>query len=131
NGARLSLQGMTEGNGRVRLGVLHVRDGGKTLIFDPERAAPAGAASLAAQHLNTAGTVVDFGPVRTNGSVNIRRDGRDWVLQTFPRDRAFSVELSSARFGRPATVQAPGGTVATVSPAANGAYWRLPLNGAR
>jgi len=57
--------------------------------------------------------VIDFGSVRTDGSVSIHRDGAEWVLQTWPRERNFVVELSGARFG--------GGR----------GWWRLPLTGAR
>ena len=44
--------------------------------------------------------VLDFGPVRTDGSVFLHRDGPDWVLRPFPRDRPFTVE-SKRRALRP------------------------------
>ena len=113
-GARLTLQGVADGHARVRLGVLHVRDGGKTISFDPETGAGSDLAALQAQHLNQAEKVVDFGSVHTNGSVSIRREGNEWVLQTLPRDRAFVVELDAKHFGQPRRVQSTGGT-ATMS----------------
>ncbi|MBV9471233.1 MAG: hypothetical protein JOZ57_18490 [Abitibacteriaceae bacterium] len=131
NGGRVAMEGTNDGHGRVRLGVLHVRNAGKTLSFDPEPVTATVTPDLHHQHLNDAATVVDFGPIRTNGSVLVRREGREWVLQTLPRDRDFVLELSSQRFGKPQQVRSLDGTAQSVVPVTQGNYWRLPLNGAR
>jgi hypothetical protein len=128
-GARVALQGAGDGRGRIRLGVLSVRDGGKTLSFTPEPETPGDQRFLL--HLNADEAPVDFGPVRTNGSVQIRREGTEWVLQTFPRARAFTVELSAHRFPPPALMRSPGGAAAGAGVSAGKDWWTLSLNGAR
>jgi hypothetical protein len=82
-------------------------------------------------HLNEAGKVIDFGAVRTNGSVLVRLEGNEWVLQTLPRDGNFTLELNAQRFGAPAPIRCLGGATETVKPEWRGAWWRLRLNGAR
>lgn len=140
-GGRVSLEGADDGKGRIRLGVLRVRDGGATISFEPERAAPDDRAKLYRRHVNEAGKVIDFGPLRTNGSVLLRREGSGknaaWVLRALPRKGDFTVQLSAARFGKPASVRCTGGVTPTVVPqsvrskARGGGWWRLPLNGAK
>ena len=110
---RPALAGATDRHGRLRLGVLHVSDGGKTLRFEPEHDTGPEHLQLYREHLNETGRVIDFGSVRTDGSVSIHREGAEWVLQTWPRERNFVVELNGARFG--------GGR----------GWWRLPLTGAK
>jgi len=111
-GGRLALLGKSDAQSRVILGTLHVAPGG--LTFTP---APPDAATPAAP-VNQSGRVLDFGTVRTNGSAFLRREGPDWTLRPFPRDRPFTLELSDARFGHPAGARVVGG------------WWRLPLTGA-
>lgn len=122
---RLTLEGADDGHGRILLGTLHVGAGG--VSFTPQPPPTEAADPL----LNGTDKVVDFGTLRTNGSVWIHRVGADWALQAFPRDRAFTVELSSRRFPLPAAVRADGPNAKSLTPQANGAFWRLPLNGAR
>jgi hypothetical protein len=129
---RVPLLGQPDRAGRILLGVLHVRDGGSTISFTPETRTGDERLKLYSANVNTAGKVLDFGAVRTNGSVKIRRQGADWVLQTVPRERAFTLELSSAKFGRPARVRCDGGQAPLVRPQPGApGFWRLPLNGAR
>jgi hypothetical protein len=123
------LPSIGQGNGRFQLGTLSVRDGGKTLTFTPEPDKPVGERFL--RHLNVDDAPVDFGAVRTNGSLQIRRDGPDWVLQTLPRNRAFTVDLSVKRFPPPAQVLSPGGSAATAAVTPGPLWWTLTLNGAR
>ncbi len=128
---RVSLEGMDDGQGRIRLGLLRVQNGGQTLTFEPERRGGEAQQRLYAQHLNLAGKIVGFGPVRTNGSVLIRREGNEWALRTFPRERYFTLELRANRFGRPVRVRCVGGKTTQITPEARGDYWRLPLNDAQ
>jgi hypothetical protein len=130
-GVRLRLTGPDDGSARIRLGVLHVRDGGSVLTFTPEPGADA--PSLYAANLNALGATVNFGDVRTDGSARIARSGGEWVLQTWPRRRAFTLELRAERFEVPAGIRSTGGATDEVLPVPldGGAWWRLPLNGAR
>ncbi len=109
---RLTMQGQSDAHSRIILGTLHVAADG--LTFTP---APPDAGRTTAP-VNHEGRVLDFGTVRTDGSVFVRREGANWTLRPFPRDRPFTVELSAARFGHPAS-----------APVVSG-WWRLPLTGA-
>lgn len=122
-GGRVALQGQPDAHGRTVLGTLHVAAGGVTF-----RAAAPPAAERNAP-VNAAERVLDFGPVRTNGSAWVHREGKDWVLRPFPRDRPFTLELSTARFGRPTLIRSDGGV--NIKPLGVGAFWRLPLSGAK
>jgi len=120
-GGRLPLQGRRDNENRVLLGTLHVT--AQEVSFTPEPPTP-----LSTEPINTAGKVLDFGPIRTDGSVWIHRDGPDWVLQPLPRDRAFTLELSATRFPMPATVRTIGGGPSRLTPIRSGAWWRLLLH---
>lgn len=131
SGTRLSLLGVDDGSQRIRLGVLHVQSAGSVLTFTPETGAPVDRTPWYLAHLNVSNVVVDFGDIRTDGSVRLTRNGSAWSLQPWPRDRSFTLELSAQRFDRPPKVQAIGGTNSEVTPIPAGPRWRLPLNGAR
>lgn len=132
DGTRVRLQGVDDGSGRIRLGTLRLANAGATVSFIAETGSPTfDPAAWYAQHLNTANQVVDFGPARTDGSARLHREDNVWHLQTWPRHRAFTLELSLDRFPAPPEVQSVGGTAAKVIPVPSGSYWRLPLNGAR
>ena len=112
-GERIRLQGQADSDTRIVLGVLHLSADG-TVSFTPaaseaNRTAP----------VNRDARVIDFGTIRTNGSVAVEREGADWVLRAFPANRPFTVELRDARFGHPANARLQDG------------WWTLPLNGAR
>ena len=111
-GGRLALLGKSDAQNRIILGTLHVAPDGLTFTPIPPDAAPPAAP------VNQSGRVLDFGAVRTNGSAFLRREGPDWTLRPFPRDRPFTLELSDAKFGHPAATWVVGG------------WWRLPLTGA-
>jgi hypothetical protein len=128
-GGRVPLEGVDDGKGRIRLGVLRVKDGGRTVSFEPERNRGEDRQKWYRLNVNEGGKAVDFGPVRTNGSVLVRREGDEWVLQALPREGGFEVELSAERFGRPAEVRCEG--AATVAPEPRGDRWKLPLSGAK
>ena len=110
-GQRIRLQGLIDAQDRIVLGVLHLSADG-TVSFTPtipaERPLP----------VNREARVIDFGTIRTNGSVSVERDGADWVLRAFPANRPFAVELSDARFGHPDEARVENG------------WWKLTLHGA-
>jgi hypothetical protein len=126
------LQGVDDGTTRIRLGVLHVTNAGALITFTAETNSSTYDPTVwYRQHLNEAGQTIDFGDVRTDGSAWLRHEGNVWVLKTWPRSRAFTLELNSDRFDAPARVSSPGGSTGEVMPVATGSHWRIPLNGAR
>ena len=129
SGARLNLLGVDGGESRIRLGTLRLANNGASVTFIPETRSIVDPSALNHLHLNEAGSAIDFGDLRTDGSVWLRRDGADWVLKTWPRARRFLLELSPMRFGTPARVRCTGGTTNSVIPSQAGSLWRLPLNG--
>ena len=128
---RLPLQGRNDGQDRIRAGTLQLRDGGRTLSFEPEPPATDGETEIYQHRLNLTGKPLDFGDVRTDGSILVRRENDEWVLRALPRMRNFHVELNTARFGRPETVRCVGGSEAETEPQIHGDWWWLKLNGAR
>jgi hypothetical protein len=118
------LDGQDDGTFRYVLGRLSVRDSGNQLAFTPS---PPPAPS--APRWNVSGKVIDFGTLRTDGSVYLVREGNAWVLRPLNRSRAFTVEIDRRKIPVPQTVQAIGGSDERVKPVA-GDYWKLPLNGA-
>ncbi len=129
-GVRQRLLGVNDGTARIRLGVVQVRSNGAALAFLPETGEGADPTAWYRQHLNLANAVVDFGSVRTDGSVLLRREGDVWSLKTWPRDQKFTLEFDAKRFAKPAQVQCIGGAESSIAPTAAVARWRLPLNGA-
>jgi hypothetical protein len=120
-GTRVSLGGVDDGSARYVVGDLTIRGG--RVSFN--------ATARSDGRLNSAGAVVNFGPVQTDGMVSIRADGGQWILHPYPRSRAFTVLLQSSKFAMPTSVRADGGSVAMLKPIAQGAYWKLPLSGAK
>jgi hypothetical protein len=130
SGLRLPMIG-GDGQNRVHLGILHVRDKGQTITFEVDTHAQQ-ALKRYRQNVNANPQVIDFGPVRTDGSILIRNAREEWVLQTLPRDRAFTILLDSHRFGTPSTVTCKGGSQPYVAPQLAGpGWWRLPMTGAQ
>jgi hypothetical protein len=111
--------------------MVHFRDNGRNISFEKEPPDAGNDEDVYLHRLNAEDKVLDFGDVRTDGSVLIRREGGEWVLRAWPRTRDFSVELSAARFGQPASVSCVVGSTPAVVPQKNGSWWRLKLNGAR
>jgi len=87
------------------LGVLHVANAGALLTFAAETGVGADPSPWYRANLNETGKAIDFGDVRTDGSAWLRREGNTWVVLTWPRERAFNLELSRQRFDQPAQVQ--------------------------
>jgi len=128
---RLALQGRNDGQDRIRAGTLQVRDGGQHLTFEAAPPTSQGNDDLYQHRLNLTGQVLDFGDVRTDGSVLVRRENGEWVLRALPRTRNFFVELNATRFGRPASVRCVDGKAPAVTPLVRGNWWQLKLNDAR
>ena len=127
----MNLEGEIDRHGRNLLGVLQIRDGGRTIRFVPESSTGEQRLALYRSHLNEEGKVVDFGAVRTNGSVLIRRQGRGWSLIAYPREGDFVIDLNASRFPMPQRVRCVDGDVPSIQPVRQGGWWRLRLSGAR
>lgn len=129
---RAPLGGDMDSSGRARLGTLQIRNDGQQLTFVPPTDQGEARRRLYAMNINSPNKPVDFGSVRTDGSVMIRRDKNEWVMQTLPREQKFVVQLSASRFGRPATVRAMGATTTVLkTKQATDGRWQIDLNGAR
>jgi hypothetical protein len=131
NAGRFSIEGPSDSHGRVVLGTLIVKGSGQTVQFasNPDRGD--NRFDIYAKALNASGVVIDFGTLKTNGSVNIVRRGREWVMQTYPRNVRFDLELSVARFGNPDEVKSLGMQPVALHPSVKSGFWRVELNGAR
>jgi len=131
DGTRVHLQGVDDGDSRIRLGVLHLANSGSMVSFTTETNVPTFDPTIwYGQHLNNSNIVVDFGVARTDGSAWLQREGNVWRLQTWPRGRNFTLEFNKGRFEQPAQVECIGGSASQVIPVSSGTRWRLPLNGA-
>lgn len=126
---RLKLRGVDDGQDRILLGVLQVRNGGSSLNFVPETRTAPDLPATDLDRLNLTDSVIDFGAVRTNGSVRLRREGSEWALKVWPRNRAFTLGLEANRFPRPFAVRGTANPGTDLVPIPDGAYWRLPLDG--
>jgi hypothetical protein len=126
---RLALQGNDDGENRIRLGTIRVLQSGQQITFESETVSNTD--DIYQRDLNPAANVLDFGDVRTSGSILVRREGGEWVLRALPRAGDFMVELGGERFGQPASVRCVGGSAPTELPETEGDWWRLKLNGAR
>jgi hypothetical protein len=111
-------------NDRIRLGTLHVAGDNVTFTPEPPRARTAN------DRVNVGDPVLDFGDVRTNGCVRVRRSLSGWTLTPFLATASTAVRLNGARFGRPTKVTTKN-PAAVVSVKANAdGWWTLSMTGA-
>ncbi len=99
-GQRLPLLGSVDTTGRARGGRIQLEAGNNqtpVIRWEPEPADPVAAARAA--RLNTAGKVIDFGPVATNVAFRLRHAGNVWELIPLPSSPSFKVELRLDRLG--------------------------------
>ena len=123
-GSRIPLAGVDDGDRRYIVGSLTVSGNGANINFKP-------ALPVNDPRLSSPGTVVSFGAVQTDGMISMREDHGQWVLRPFPRSRDFTVLLQDSKFVMPASVTADGGSSSMLKPVPEGAYWQLPLTGAK
>lgn len=81
---RLPLEGVDDGQRRIRLGDLVVADAGATLRFEPSADPAPARANWHTRNLNAEEKEIDFGYVRTSGSVRLDRVGEEWRRTDFP-----------------------------------------------
>jgi hypothetical protein len=95
-GPRLRLDGPDDGDRRVRLGRIRVREDGLEWAPQPAVVDPASARQ------NPTGRVVDFGPIATAGGVRVVREGANLVVTPLPSgrvERALDVRLRPDALG--------------------------------
>lgn len=123
-GDRVPLAGTEDNEMRYIVGYLKIGGAGADISFKA-------AYPISDPRLNSAGAVVSFGAVQTDGMVSIREEHGQWVLRPFPRSREFTVLLQRSKFKMPASVRPDGGSTPLLKPVAKGAYWKIPLTGAK
>jgi hypothetical protein len=123
-GDRVPLAGVYDRDLRYLVGYLRVSGGGSDISFNA-------VSPVSNPRLNSAGAVVNFGSVQTDGMVSIRENNGHWVLRPFPRSRNFTVLLQNSTFVMPSDIRADGGSAPVLKPVAEGSYWKLPLTGAK
>ncbi len=123
---RYGVSGHRDKTGRTLLGTVVVRDGGRQITFDPETR-PVPVPRELPKALNTGGPLVDFGDIRTDGSVRVYREGARWTLQVMPGSHP-AVWLSGKRWPAPAQVTLSTGR--TEKPEIENDWWRIPMGDA-
>lgn len=98
-GPRLAMLGPVDGSGRARCGRIEIkREGGRVAVaFQPEPPDPDLAAKR--ERVNSAGKVVDFGPVATSGAFRLRHSGTEMELMPLPSSPPFQATLRLDRLG--------------------------------
>ena len=86
---RLPMDGPTDGTGRVRLGNIIISGNGKALQYEPEKESNISSAAIFRQNLNLAEKEIDFGFVKTSGSILRQRDHGGWKQWTYPTPADF------------------------------------------
>jgi len=131
-GRRLPLDGYCDGQERSRLGYLVVRDGGAALSFRLPGDCPPRSA-WRDQHVNQQEREIDFGPLRTAGSLSLQRMGDEWHLRTLPRDRPFPLWLDGREIARPnaITMELSDDRTIVVQPRVQDEQWGVEPCGAR
>jgi hypothetical protein len=115
---RLLIQGDQAGDSRILLGILHV--GADSVGFTP-------ASSPATDRVSPeADMEAAIGPVKTNGCIDIRRAGSDWVLSPISASGNLTFALDPRFFGSPAEVETEAGPVPVKK---EGGMWTFALNG--
>jgi hypothetical protein len=124
---RALLFGNNDGTQRYTVGTINIANQGKNISF-----APVGInISNPDPRLNSAGSVIDFGPVRTDGMVMLRQitssGGNTLQLSSYPRSRDVVVQFKATSVAAPGSLTCDNGDVLT--PASAQGYWQVNLRG--
>ena len=124
---RALLFGNNDGNQRYTVGMITIANQGKNINFAPV----AISISNPDPRLNSAGSIIDFGAVRTDGMVTLRQitnAGENTLqLSSYPRSRNVVVQFRASSVAAPSSLTCDNGDVLT--PAFTQGYWRVDLRG--
>ena len=120
---RAALYGNNDGNQRYVVGSITVSKQGASIVFT---AVPIRIATPDPR-LNSAGAVVNFGAIQTDGMVMIQQQADGLQVSAYPRSRNVVVDINSRNVAMPASVVCDNGDV--VVPAMIAPYWQLNLRG--
>jgi hypothetical protein len=120
---RAVLYGNNDGNLRYTVGNLTVSNNGSSIVFTPISIT----IPSPDPRLNSAGTVVDFGTVLTDGMVSLQQTGETVKLSSYPRSRNVVIQINSANVAMPASLTCDNGDV--LIPVVAGNYWQVDLRG--
>ncbi len=122
---RAVLYGNNDGNLRYTVGSITVSNNGSKITY----AAIPISIPNPDPRLNSSGSVVDFGTVRTDGMVLLQQQtGQDSVkISSYPRSRDVVVQINSKTVATPPSVTCDNGDVLVPSVAAP--YWEIDLRG--
>jgi hypothetical protein len=124
---RAFLFGNNDGNQRYTVGKITIANHGANISFVPV----AITISNPDPRLNSAGNVIDFGPVRTDGMVTLQQitsaGGQTLQLSSYPRSRDVVVQFRETSVAAPASLTCDNGEVLT--PSSTGGYWQVDLRG--
>ena len=124
---RSLLLGTSDGGRRYILGILTVQNSERRLTFSVQPMSfPA-----PQNRLNSAGAVVDFGNIQTDGMVSLVHDGDQWVLRVYPQYRQVVVRLNKSSFPEPTAVSCDARGTITRQPLQVGQYWQISALGAK
>jgi hypothetical protein len=118
---RAVLYGNDDGNLRYTVGSITVSNNGSSIVFT---AIPITVPSPDPR-MNSAGTVVDFGTLRTDGMVLLQQTAQTVKLSSYPRSRDVVIQINSTDVATPASLTCDNGDVLT--PVMTGNYWQVDL----
>ncbi|MBI5396468.1 MAG: hypothetical protein HZA91_14330, partial [Verrucomicrobia bacterium] len=88
-----------DGSGRARCGKIEIERAGGRVVVRLQPEPPSADLAMQRARVNSAGKVVDFGPVATNGAFRLRYAGAGMELTPLPSSQPFRVELRLDRLG--------------------------------
>lgn len=92
NGARVPMRGIEAKNRRINAGIVKISEKGDIFI--------SAESAVNEPILNPAGTMIDFGPLVTDGAFRLlHSDHSEWQLIPLPSNRSFKAELRLTEFG--------------------------------
>jgi hypothetical protein len=97
---RVPLRGIKHGDNAYLLGRLMIKRDGANITdvslgdLSADLREQEDSRKAFAVHMNPAGTMIDFGPLATDGSVKVEKHPGSLVVFPYPRERAFTVKLN-------------------------------------
>jgi hypothetical protein len=122
---RVTLYGNNDGNLRYTVGSITVVNNGSSITYT---AIPI-SIPTPDPRLNSGGSIVDFGTIRTDGMVLLQQQPTGIVeLSSYPRSRNVVVQINSANVATPVSVTCDNGDILVPIAVAAG-YWQVDLRG--